>query len=304
MTMDWDKLRIFCIVADARSFTHAGDVLNLSQSAISRQISGLEESLGVILFQRHARGLIMTEQGELLYKAASEIFERLSKVEGQLRDSKQREDGPLRVTVSEFVGSTWLVPRLSRIRRSHPDLQLSILMDDRIYNLGMREADVAIRFYKPEQQDLIQRHLTTLSFHMYASKEYLDTYGRPKTWEDLKNHTLIGYPSNVPAPYHDTNWLFKFAKIDTDIDYNVIMINSLYAIFRSVRSGAGIAVLPDYMIGAYRERLEIVMEDHVKDPVDIYLVYPEERRHSRRIAIFRDFLLESMKKAEHSTNII
>ncbi|MBU0858812.1 MAG: LysR family transcriptional regulator, partial [Alphaproteobacteria bacterium] len=87
--MDWDKLRIFHAVAEAGSFTHAGEALNLSQSAVSRQISTLEESLGVSLFHRHARGLLLTEQGELLQKAAKDIFGKLSMIEGQLVDSRQ-----------------------------------------------------------------------------------------------------------------------------------------------------------------------------------------------------------------------
>ncbi len=299
MSMDWDKLRTFCIVADAHSFTHAGDILNLSQSAISRQISGLEDSLGVLLFHRHARGLVLTEQGELLYKTAHDVFEKLSNVEGQIQDSKQREDGPLRITVSEFVGSTWLVPRLASIRKDHPDLQVTILMDDRIYNLGMREADVAIRLYKPEQQDLIQRHLASLQFQIYASKEYVEKYGKPKTVEELRNHTLIGYPPNVPQPFAQTNWLFDLARVDPKVDYNIIMINSLYAIFRAVRRGAGIAMLPKYMVGHYQDRLEVILEDQTRDPVDIYFVYPEERRHSRRISIFREFLLNNLHVVEN-----
>ncbi|MCB9965450.1 MAG: LysR family transcriptional regulator [Rhodospirillales bacterium] len=296
--MDWDKLRTFCIVADAHSFTSAGDLLGLSQSAISRQISGLEDSLGVMLFHRHARGLVLTEQGELLYKTAHDVFEKLSTVEGQIQDSKQREDGPLRITVSEFIGSTWLVPRLVTIREDRPDLQITILMDDRIYNLGMREADVAIRLYKPDQQDLVQRHLATLNFNIYASKEYLEKHGRPKTVADLKHHTLIGYPPNVAQPFTDTNWLFNLAGVNAEVDYNVIMINSLYAIFRAVRRGAGIAALPRYMVGHYKDRLEVLLEDQVRDPVDLYFVYPEERRHSRRISIFRDFLINNLHAVE------
>jgi DNA-binding transcriptional LysR family regulator len=136
--MDWDKLRIFHAVAEAGSFTHAGESLNLSQSAVSRQISSLEESLGVTLFHRHARGLLLTEQGELLHKTAREIFGQLSMIEGQISDSKQLPEGPMRITVAEFIGSTWLAPRLGKLREEHPDIQLTVLLDDRILNLGMR----------------------------------------------------------------------------------------------------------------------------------------------------------------------
>ena len=149
--MDWDKLRIFYAVAEAGSFTHAGETLNLSQSAVSRQISTLEESIGVTLFHRHARGLILTEEGELLHKTAGEIFGKLAMIEGQLADSRQLPEGPLRITVAEFIGSTWLAPKLAQLREQHPDILLTMLLDDRILNLSMREADAAIRLYKPEQ---------------------------------------------------------------------------------------------------------------------------------------------------------
>ncbi len=296
--MDWDKLRIFYAVAEAGSFTHAGDTLNLSQSAVSRQISTLEESIGVTLFHRHARGLILTEEGELLHKTAGEIFGKLAMIEGQLADSKQLPEGPLRITVAEFFGSTWLAPKTAQLRKEHPDIQLTMLLDDRILNLGMREADAAIRLYKPEQQDLIQRQLTSIHFHLCASKDYLKKNGTPKTIKDLKNHTLIGYPDNVPAPFADPNWLFRIAEVDAeDANVTTIMMNSISGIFEAVKSGAGIAALPDYMIAGDKEFVQI-LEAAKRPPVDVYFVYPEERRHSKRIGIFKDFLLKTVSETK------
>lgn len=295
--MDWDKLRIFHAVAEAGSFTHAGATLNLSQSAVSRQISSLEESMGVSLFHRHARGLLLTEQGELLHKTAREIFGKLSMIEGQISDSKQLAEGPMRITVAEFFGSTWLAPRLGKLREEHPDIQLTVLLDDRILNLGMREADAAIRLYKPEQPDLIQRHLTTLQFQICASPDYIKKHGTPKDVKDLRNHTLIGFPENVPVPFANPNWLFRLAGVDTDLDNNLLMLNSIYAIQRSVESGAGIAALPSYMI-RNNENLQVLLPEAERSSVDVYFVYPEERKNSKRIAIFRDFLLETLKNED------
>ncbi len=289
--MDWDKLRIFHAVAEAGSFTHAGETLNLSQSAVSRQISTLEESIGVTLFHRHARGLILTEEGELLHNAAGDIFGKLAMIEGQLADSRQLAEGPLRITVAEFIGSTWLAPKLEQLRREHPDIQLTMLLDDRIFNLGMREADAAIRLYKPEQPELIQRQLTTINFHVCASKDYLKAKGTPKNLKDLKNHTVIGYPENAPAPFADPNWLFRSAEIDTATATNTVMLNSIYGIFEAVRSGAGVACLPDYLIARDKD-IATILPEAVRPPVDMYFVYPEERRHSKRIATFKDFLLK------------
>lgn len=292
--MDWDKLRIFHAVAEAGSFTHAGETLNLSQSAVSRQISSLEESLGVTLFHRHARGLLLTEQGELLHKTAREIFGKLSMIEGQISDSRHLAEGPMRITVAEFIGSTWLAPRLGQLRDLHPDIQMTVLLDDRILNLGMREADAAIRLYKPEQPDLIQRHLTTLRFHLCASPAYLKKHGTPKDAKELRKHTLIGFPENVPAPFSNPNWLFRLAGVDPEVDNNLLMLNSMYAIQRTVESGAGIAALPHYMIRG-NPNLQTILPEAERTGVDMYFVYPEERRNSKRIAILRDFLLESLK---------
>jgi len=293
--MDWDKLRIFHAVAEAGSFTSAGDSLNLNQSSVSRQISTLEESLDVVLFHRHPRGLVLTEQGEILKKAASEIFTKLSLIEGKLSDTKDLAEGQLTVTVSDFIGSTWLAPKLREFHTSYPAIQLTILFEDRILNLGMREADAALRLRKSKQADIVQRHLTQVHFHMCASQEYLEQHGTPKKPEDLKDHCLIGFPKDTYAPFEEPNWLFDLANVDVGSHYNLLMMNSMYAIHKAVKTGAGIAVLPDYLIKA-RHDLKMVLPDIERPSVDMYFVYAEERRHSKRIAALREFLLKSIDK--------
>lgn len=292
--MDWDKLRTFHIVAEAGSFTRAGDALDLSQSAVSRQISTLEESLDIKLFHRHARGLILTEAGELLSNTAKDIFSKLEMVEGRLADSQALPSGSLRITLPEFIGSTWLAPKLSALHNKYPDLQITLLIDDRIYNLGMREADVAIRLYKPEQHDLIYSKLGQIGFKICASKSYLQEKGTPKTIKDLENHILIGYPENVTAPYDDPNWLLRKVGVDSSANPNLLHINSIYAIYEAVRNGAGIAALPEYMIK--QDKSLITCLDSTNCPaLDVYFVYSEERKHSRRIGIFKDFISQHIE---------
>ncbi len=147
--MDWDKLRIFHAVAQAGSFTHAGEELHLSQSAVSRQVSALEDDLSIALFHRHARGLILTEQGELLYQTAQDVFSKLSTVQATLSDSRARPVGELRVTTTVGFGSTWLTPRIGEFLENYPEIEVSLICDDRELDLGMREADVAIRMAMP-----------------------------------------------------------------------------------------------------------------------------------------------------------
>ena len=197
--MDWDKLRIFHAVAEAGSFTHAAETLNLSQSAISRQISSLEGSLNVPLFHRHARGLILTEQGELLFRTASEVFTRLPSTESRIRESKERPQGSLRVTTTVAFGSVWLTPRIKEFNDHYPEIALSLVLDDSELDLGMREADVAIRMVPPRQPNLVQRHLITLHYHIYATPAYLRKHGMPKTPSDLDAHQIIVMCIHVTA---------------------------------------------------------------------------------------------------------
>jgi len=291
--MDWDKLRIFHKVARAGSFTSAGDALNLSQSAVSRQISTLEQSLGVSLFHRHARGLLLTEQGEILQKATEDIANKIRLIEGQLSDTSQLPEGPLIVTISDFLGTTWLAPRLQGFRELYPDIQLTVLFDERVLNVGMREADAAIRLQKPKQSELIGRLLSTINFHICASKTYFKKYGKPKTVEDLKSHSLIAFPSGAISPIPEPDWLLTLANVDRTKDRNILLMNSMYAISKSVQSHAGIAVLPDYMIRTNPE-IEIVLPEFQRPPVEMHFIYSEERRNSKRINTFRDFLLKTV----------
>lgn len=296
MNLNWDKLRIFHAVAEAGSFTRACDALNLSQSAISRQIGALEDQLGVPLFHRHARGLLLTEQGDLLLKATEDVYEKLALLEGRISDTKSAPEGPLKVTVPGFLGEAWLAPRIDKFRRKYPKMNLNLILDDRILNLGMREADAGIRFYEPDQQDLIKRKLTTVRFHLCAAKSYLKEMGAPKSATELKKHWLIGYPSGVPLPHEHTDWLFKIANVDKESAPNVLLINSMQAILSAVESGSGIACLPDFMVQS-NAKLQILLDQYPAPEVPLFFVYPEERRNSTRIQVFRDFLLEEVSNS-------
>lgn len=291
--MDWDKLRIFHKVARAGSFTGAGEMLNLSQSAVSRQISTLEESLGVSLFHRHARGLLLTEQGEILQKATEDIAGKLQVVEGKLSDTRHLPEGPLIVTISDFLGTTWLTPRLKNFRERFPNIQLTILFDERVLNIGMREADAALRLHAPKQTDLIARKLTNIQFHICASKAYLKTHGKPTCVEDLEDHCLISFPSRCVSPVQEPEWILEIANVDDTKSNNIVLMNSMYAISKAVQTGLGIAVLPDYITHNHPD-IEVILPEYQRPSVDMYFVYAEERRSSKRITSFRDFLLESI----------
>ena len=295
--MDWDKLRIFHAVAEAGSFTHAGEALNLSQSAVSRQIGTLESGLGVALFHRHARGLILTEQGELLFETTKEVSHKLVMTEAMLGESKERPRGPLKITTTVAFGSIWLTPRMKEFTELYPDIRVNLVLDESERDLSMREADVAIRMVPPRQPDLIQRHLMTMHFHVYASPEYLKKYGMPEKPEDLADHMLIVYGEDMEPPVADVNWLLEAGRKPNDRDRALLKVNNIYGIYRAVHSGVGIAALPDYTIRQASQLVRILPE--LEGPsYDAYFVYPAELRHSKRIIVFRDYLIRKIAESQ------
>ncbi len=291
--MDWDKLRVFHAVAEAGSFTHAGDTLNLSQSAVSRQISALEEALAVPLFHRHARGLILTEQGEALNTTVREVFAKLAMTEALLTESRDKAAGRLKVTTTFGFGSTWLAPRLVPFLDQNPDVSISLLLDDGDLDLAMREADVAIRMHPPKQPDLIQRHLLSLGWVICAAPEYLAKHGTPNSVEALESHRLVLFGEFKP-PVPDINWLGELGHNGTP-RRGTLEVNSMAAMAYAIRAGAGIGALPQWM-SADLDGLTPLLPNVKRPKVDCFFVYPEELRNSKRVAVFRDYLLARLQE--------
>ncbi len=294
-SLDWDKLRIFHAVAEAGSLTHAGEQLSLSQSAVSRQVSSLEENIGAPLFHRHARGLILTEQGEILFRTAHEIYGKVVRAEGILKDDKSKPSGDLRVTATVAFGSTWLTPRVKEFVDIYPDINLELILNDSDLDLSMREADVAIRLRPPTQPDLIQRSLFKGGYHIFASPRYLAEYGSPQSIEDLDNHKIITYGERTPLPVSQVNWLSTVGRPKNSPRRPVFKVNNIYGVLQSVMSGLGLGALPDY-IAHGSNRVVRVLPDIDGPKLETFFVYPEELRNSKRVGVFRDFLLRKVKE--------
>jgi DNA-binding transcriptional LysR family regulator len=292
--MDWDKLRVFHAVAEAGSFTHAGEILNLSQSSVSRQVSSLEQSLNVPLFHRHARGLKLTESGETLYGTAKEVFAKVAIAESLVSEARDKPQGPLRITTAVAFGSIWLTERLKEFIELYPDIQVTLIVSEDELDLSMGQADVAIRMSPPTQPDLVRRPLLAMRHRVFASPTYLKDHGTPTSLEDLDDHQIIAYDDSFHPPYTEINWLMYAGRPEEAPEREpVLRVNNIYAMFRAAASGLGIASLPDYM-GRLAHDLVPILPKHEGPEYDIFLVYPEELRHSQRIVAFRDFLLRSI----------
>lgn len=294
--MDWDKLKLFQAVAEAGSFTGAAERLHLSQSALSRQIRTLEESLNVSLFTRHARGLALTAEGEQLMTAARQVTASLSAVEDSLLEAKAKPKGPLKITTTQTFGAFWLTPRLGEFVAHYPEIDVELVLNDQVIDLAKREADVAIRFREPEQADLVQRKLVQVSHHVYASPKYIKRKGMPECTADLDYHDLVVFGPSAPAPIKNIDWILDVGRPKgAKRRKPVLQINSLFGVLKAVTEGIGISPIPDYL-AASEPGLVRVLPDLKTPDFTAYLVYMPEMRRSKRLQVFRDFLVAKVRE--------
>jgi DNA-binding transcriptional LysR family regulator len=293
--MDWDKLKVFHAAAEAGSFTHAGEQLGLSQSAVSRQVSALEQELSAPLFHRHARGLILTEQGDLLFRTAHEVLMKLEAVRAKLSDNRSKPNGELRVNTSPGLGINWLTPRLGEFLDLYPEIRVSLLTGDEELDLAMREADVAIRLRQPTQPDLIQRKLFSVHFHAYASPEYLKRFGTPRQPEDLDTHRLVVLGGQAPTYLQNVKWLLGAGRNGSEARTPWLTINNILGVLRACQRGVGVAMLPDYVVEENGGVVQL-FSDVEGFSFDAYFVYPEELKTVARVQVFRDFLVAQAQR--------
>jgi DNA-binding transcriptional LysR family regulator len=290
--MDWDKLRIFHAVADAGSLTHAGDTLHLSQSAVSRQIRALEESLDVILFHRHARGLILTQQGELLFDTTREMSQKLESTEARIRDAQDGVSGELRVTTTTGFGTLWLAPRIGKLYDKYPDLKIDLKLEERVLDLPMREADVAIRMKEPSQADLVRRRLMTVNMRFYATQQYLDQFGTPQKFDDLNKHRILSQNLSARQVNETVKWLKPLLNAD---HASHLTVNHYFGVLQATIRHVGIGVLPNYVSRKFPQLIRVLPEEESQE-IPVFLAYPEELRQSKRVGAFRDFVVDEIRK--------
>jgi DNA-binding transcriptional LysR family regulator len=293
--MDWDKLKIFHTVAEASSFTKAATILNLSQSAISRQIQSLEQDLKIQLFERHARGLVLTDNGKYLFQTAHEVISKLKDVEATLSDEKDQLKGKLTVTTVVSFGTTWLTPRIQEFMTLHPDIEIELIFDDKELDLSTRQADIGIWMRRPKQLNYIQKKLINLHYHIYGSQKYLEKNGYPKNINDLNKHKFITYGRGAPSPVFNPDWALKLGVKDNQKRKPVMKVNSVYGLLLAVQSGVGLAALPDYITNNQPNLVKVLPE--VEGPLtETHFVYPASMKNVARVTAFRNFIFSKVSQ--------
>ena len=293
--MDWDKLKIFHTVAEASSFTKAATILNLSQSAISRQIQSLEQDLKIQLFERHARGLVLTDNGKYLFQTAHEVISKLKDVEATLSDEKDQLKGKLTVTTVVSFGTTWLTPRIQEFMTLHPDIEIELIFDDKELDLSTRQADIGIWMRRPKQLNYIQKKLINLHYHIYGSQKYLEKNGYPKNINDLNKHKFITYGRGAPSPVFNPDWALKLGAKDNQKRKPVMKVNSVYGLLLPAKGGGGLAALPDYITNNQHNLVKVLPE--VEGPLtETHFVYPASMKNVARVTAFRNFIFSKVSQ--------
>jgi DNA-binding transcriptional LysR family regulator len=296
--MDWDKLRIFHAAAEAGSFTHAGEALRMSQSAVSRQVSALEKELNVALFHRHARGLVLTEQGEMLFGTASEIMNKLSTAETLLSDTTTKPTGDLKITAPVGLGSVWVTQRLREFLELYPDIRIELVLTDEQLAIAMRAADVAIWVSEPQQSELIRRPLFNMKLHAFASTQYVRRHGTPQSIAALDGHPIISL-SGIPAAHLSTiHWLETAGLDGRPPRKPVFVANNIIALKYAIRAGIGIGLIPDYLTEEETDLVPVLRETQLPT-LPIYFVYPEELKTAKKVQVFRDFLVAKARQWQY-----
>ena len=296
--MDWDKLRIFHAAAAAGSFTHAGEALHLSQSAVSRQVSALEKDLKVVLFHRHARGLVLTEQGELLYGTVADVMSKLQAAETLLADTATKPAGELRIAAPIGLGTEWVTQRLREFMDLYPEIRIDLILDDGQIDIAMRAADVGIWTKEPERADLIRRPLFTAKVRPLASTHYVRRYGTPQALADLDHgHRIISYSGQPSQHLPAISWLETAGRDGMEPRVPAFRANSVVAIKHAILAGVGIGMIPDYMTEDEGDLVNVLGKAEVEHPsLPIFFVYAEELKSSKKVQVLRDFLISKVRQ--------
>jgi len=293
--VQWDKLKTFYYVAKLGSFTKTGQHLNISQSAISRQIGDLEYSLAHKLFKRLPKGLVLTRQGELLFQNVEKMFVCSELALMQIQNEQSEPQGDLNIGANVGLVDTWLYTIIPDFLTRYPEINLSIFSKDGHLDVESLEVHVALQPHVPDQPELIQNFLMSWNRRLYASKEYLQKYGTPKTVEDLEYHRLIGFGSEKIHLFDNINWHLKLNNNINKPQVPYISANSLRALFHFGTLGFGIISFSQESPLLKNSNLIEVLPEAIGPNIDIYFTYPVQLKGIRKINVLEEYLQTYVK---------
>lgn len=288
MTFDWNQVRAFLATAEEGSLSAAARALRLTQPTLSRQVTALEEHLGVTLFERGPRIMQLTEAGNELVGHVRAMGEAATRVSLAASGQSQAIEGRVAITATNMLATHLLPPVLARIRKEAPGIELEIITSNDVRDLTQREADIAIRHGRPDQPDLYAKQIGATQAHLYAAKDFLDRHGRPKSVADLRGLDFVGFEVlDTVLPVLESMGL-PVRREDVKI-----VTGSGTALLAYVKAGLGISILTLDMANL-AGGLENVLPDQPAIPVPVWLAVHRELKTSRRIRFVFDVIAETL----------
>lgn len=284
---DWDAFRVLLAVVERGSFSAGARALGISQPTTGRKIAALEASLGARLLVRRARGVILTPAGEDVVAEARRMAEGAEAA--ARRVSGAATPSVVRISTSEGIGAAWLPKRLLAIARANPTLRLELVIDNQPVDLSRRQADLAVRLFRPREPEIVARKVASLAFGFFASHGYLSARGAPKRATDLARHDLVGFPEDVSTGYE--RWLRTMVPRERF----VVRTASILAQHEAARAGFGIVVGAVAILGHDRA-LERVLPRLSPPSMDIWVAAHADVRRNAGVARIFDAFVELFTK--------
>jgi DNA-binding transcriptional LysR family regulator len=286
-------MAVFAKVVEAKSFSEAARHLGLSKSAVSKQVSRLEERLGARLLNRTTRRLHLTEVGAQFYERCARVVAEAEEAELLVTRHHEAPRGTLRINAPMDFGKLYLAPALPELLDQFPDLRVDLVLDDKMVDLIDEGFDAAIRIADMPDSSLIARKLTACTHYVCASPAYFERHGVPQVPNDLKDHNCLVYSYQMGGP----DWLFKGPDGDHHIPVSgSLRVNNGEVVRAGLLAGLGIGYVPAFLVSedVKSGALVTVLDGYIRADTAVYAVYPHSRYLSAKVRAFVDFMVERL----------
>lgn len=282
--INWDDFRYFLAAAESGSLSAAAKQLESNQPTVGRHIDNLEAALGLKLFQRHKRGLTLTNEGAWVLEQSHLMHSGVQNIQRMIEGDYQQLQGSIRLALPEGLCNEIVIPQLAAFYQQYPNLRLILNVSSRAANLTRGEADIALRLFRPKESDLVARQLSNMEMGIYASSEYLKTYGQPENASDLLPHRIISYGDEL-ADLPENKWLLD----QTNTSNRILQSDSTTSRLKATLCGLGISIQPCMLANA-NPGLTRILEAVPLPTHKIWVTYHRDLRHILRIRVAVDFL--------------
>lgn len=295
--MEWDRLKTFYHVVLAQSFTRAAQVINITQSAVSRQIRAIEEQLGCTIFVRTKGGLVLTQEGQTLFECVRTMYNNAERARMLIQDSEKEPQGVIKLAVTTGLFTGYFSSFMSGFLKKYPKIELSIDARNQSPDWNILEFDISISPLVQDRFNLVHHHLIANEVALYASPEYLKKYGAPKTISDLDNHRLIAFGLQSNHPFHKMNWHLYAGMKHGEVRHPYLQINNPEVRLQMAVEGMGICTISEEHPGLKNMNVVRVLKDIPTPNVHTFMMYPQHLKNSPRIVAFRNYYIQQFKKA-------